>query len=764
MSAALTAAEQAIIAEEQALVRDVQARLAAHMAEVRTSSDFDSELLALRDQLQETRAEDHAMLVEHMTRLAALRSAQDRERVFPADPSNPYFAHLRLTDVLRGRERVRDVLVGRRAFIDSRQGVQIVDWRNSPISRIYYCYAAGDDYEEVFAGEVQRGTVDVRRTVTIADGELLRVRDGDTVLVRTADGWQREAASRSRLAGGVGSALRAPGTLGGKPDDRLPEITALIDPEQFRIISGARSGVVIIRGGAGTGKTTIALHRAAFLHFEDPRKFAAKRMLVITPGDALRRYVAGVLPSLDVAGVAIRTFSSFAHETVKRLVPALKKRKPTDDTPIGARRLKRHPFLLNQLDEVVLAEARAWDSAIAEAGGDAVLRAWVSRRNLPVMVRLERTREWAEQNAQRAGLEGSRRVALRKVFDQARKELGDPVETWAELLTNRSRLAAGLAEAGADYYQWELDQLVNTAALQVDDPLDLADFDASHRQGVDGRDLDDGDIRGRLDVDDAALLMRICQVKYGRMTGPSGQQARFEHVVVDEAQDHSPLCIQVLCGLVPEGGPVTLAGDTAQRLVLDNGFADWDELAERLHLKAHVLPPLSVTYRSTRQVMALARHVLGPLAREDAPRDAHDGAPVELLRFAEQGEAVGFLADALRSLRDRERRASVALVARTPEVAEVYYQGLKRAQVPGLRRVRRQDFEFSPGIDVTDVMQIKGLEYDYVVLLEATAGHFPRTDEARFQLHVIMTRAAHQLWLVCSDTPSLLLPDDLVGR
>ncbi|MCA9544874.1 MAG: ATP-binding domain-containing protein, partial [Myxococcales bacterium] len=258
-------------------------------------------------------------------------------------------------------------------------------------------------------------------------------------------------------------------------------------------------------------------------------------------------------------------------------------------------------------------------------------------------------------------------------------------------------------------------------------------------------------------------LLRICQLKFGSMTGPSGQKLRFAHVVVDEAQDLSPLSIQVLCGLVPPDGPVTLAGDTAQRLVLDNGFADWDELAERLHLKAHVLPPLAVTYRSTRQVMALARHVLGPLAREEAPRDARDGAPVELLRFPEQGEAVGFLADALKSLLARERRSTVALVARTPEVADVYYQGLKRAQVPALRRVRQQDFDFSAGVDVTDVMQIKGLEYDYVVALEATAGHYPSTDEARFQLHVIMTRAAHQLWLVCSDTPSLLLPESLTG-
>ena len=94
-----------------------------------------------------------------------------------------------------------------------------------------------------------------------------------------------------------------------------------------------------IRGGAGTGKTTIALHRAAWLHFEDPKRYAPRNMLMVTPGDALARYVAGVLPTLDVAGVPIRKFGQWALETLRRLWPRLGKRKLTSDTPTEAKRL-----------------------------------------------------------------------------------------------------------------------------------------------------------------------------------------------------------------------------------------------------------------------------------------------------------------------------------------------------------------------------------------------------------------------------------------
>ncbi len=754
----LTAAEEAAIAEEAALLARIQAELARHEAKRMGAADFDAELVALRDQIAESRAEDHAALVEHMTRLAALRAAQDRDADLAADPLCPYFAHLRL----RENGEVRDVLIGRRAYIDTRADVRIVDWRNSPVSRIYYCYDQGDDFEEVFAGERRRGMVELRRTVTISGGRLVRVRDGDNVLVHHADGWARQSAERSRLAGGAGAAIRAPSERFGRGgrDQRLPEITALIDPEQFRAITADRSGVVVVRGGAGTGKTTIALHRVAFLHFQDKKRYQPNKLLVITPGDALLRYVSRVLPALDVGGVKVKTFPGWAQQTVKALIPDLRKRKFTDETPMGARRLKRHPALLKMLERAVQDEARALDEVLEDAGGRPLLDAWVKRRNLPPAQRVDATLKWLEGPGRKEL--GGRHVGARNTLKAAARDLCDPVETWAALLTDRGRLERGFRQAGEKPWDWELDQLVETVSAQSEDPMDLAALDPEYRAGIDGRAVDHGEIRGRLDHDDLAILLRICQLKYGRLSGPSGSVFSFEHVMVDEAQDLSPMTIQVLTQAVRPGGPVTLAGDTAQRLYLDGGFGDWDVLVKDLGLRANILPPLAISYRSTRQVMGLARHVLGPIAPDMEMRDAHEGAPVELLRFDEMGEAVAFLADALKSLRGRERRSSVALVSRTPEVAEQYYQGLRRAEVPDLRRVRHQDFEFTPGIDVTDVFQIKGLEYDYVVVLEATADQWPDALDARHLLHVAATRAAYQLWLVASDTPSPLLPPELI--
>jgi DNA helicase-2/ATP-dependent DNA helicase PcrA len=100
------------------------------------------------------------------------------------------------------------------------------------------------------------------------------------------------------------------------------------------------------------------------------------------------------------------------------------------------------------------------------------------------------------------------------------------------------------------------------------------------------------------------------------------------------------------------------------------------------------------------------------------------------------------------------------VLARYPEQADAYYAGLQRAEVPRLRRVRRDDFAFQPGIDVTEVSQVKGLEFDYVVMVDVNAASYPDNRESRHLLHIGATRAAHQLWLVPAGDASPLIPAD----
>jgi len=102
----------------------------------------------------------------------------------------------------------------------------------------------------------------------------------------------------------------------------------------------------------------------------------------------------------------------------------------------------------------------------------------------------------------------------------------------------------------------------------------------------------------------------------------------------------------------------------------------------------------------------------------------------------------------------KEHLASVAVLTPSRALSALYYRGLANGEVPRLRQVENQDFTFAPGVEVTEIEQVKGLEFDYVVVIEASVANFPDTPAARRRLHVAATRAVHQLWLTSIGTPS----------
>jgi DNA helicase-2/ATP-dependent DNA helicase PcrA len=261
-----------------------------------------------------------------------------------------------------------------------------------------------------------------------------------------------------------------------------------------------------------------------------------------------------------------------------------------------------------------------------------------------------------------------------------------------------------------------------------------------------------------LEPEDDPLLLRAFQLRVGPLRGRDRRPLRYRHLAIDELQDFSPLEVSVLLGCLADPPSLTLAGDAQQQIGPRGGFSSWSGFLTRLGLPGAAVETLRVSYRSTREIVAFADALLGDLREEEsAPSATRSGPPVELFRFADRGQCVAFLVDALRELARREPRASVALLTPSRDLSRLYHRGLEDADLPRLRRVSEQDFSFLPGIEVTEVEQAKGLEFDYVVLLDATEERYPDAPEARRRLHVGATRAIHQLWLTAVGTPSPLL-------
>ncbi len=672
-----------IVDQELALLEAVHRALAGEVPDRTASaqSELVRELERLRSLLVSGQEQkDQLALLEQWDRSnALLRQLQASASAPRVDRDSPYFAHLRLLE--GGRER--DVCLGKATCI--RDGVRIVDWRNAPISRLFYRYQQGEPYEEELGGRTASGEVTARRTVSIRAAELQRVDAPEGSFSRSlADGaWTQLRDGGPRLSGGEGTALRSSGERPGlRSDKRLPEIASLLDTDQFELISRPGSGFLVVRGSAGSGKTTVALHRIAFLAFSDP-EIDSTRTLFLTLSPALRDYVSHVLPGLGVQRARVSTFQQWARSLRRRLLPDL----PVairEHTPDMVRRLKLHPALA------------------------------------PIL----------EQHVRRHPGPATAAQAL---------------DDWTSVLSNAPILEEGFARHAPD-------------SLGSDDLGQAADWCRARHEELTAWLEGDEDAPAALDPEDDALLLRVWQLRVGPLPNRRKQPLSYRHVAVDEVQDFSPLELRVVLDCLDERTSVTLAGDTQQQISLHGGSHSWRRLLEWLDLPEPDVQTLHVTYRSTRPIMEFGRAVLGPLWEEDSAADTpRDGPPVEVLRFEDHGGCVAFLAEALRRLAREEPLASVAVLTSGEAMTDLYAGGLEDAEVPRVRRVERQRFSFSPGVEVTEVEQAKGLEFDYVVLVDVGAAAYPVQPSARRRLHVGATRAVHQLWVTHVGEPSPLL-------
>lgn len=787
--------ERRIVSEEVEILARLREHLQENEAEWR-GAHYDDALLELRDSLTEAHEDEVAQIVTQMSSIASLSAHRQtrKENGASLDPESPYFGHMRVLQ--EGRER--DILIGNKTLVGSKLPFPIIDWRHAPISRVFYCYREGDEYEEEIGGREVEGEILAHRRLMILKGALVRIECGQGVFQWAGTNWARVDDEAPALGGGEGTALRPGGLealeLGtghatiAQDDKHLKAITGLIDPRQFELITRPDSGVVVIDGGAGSGKTTIALHRTAYLTYRDPEHFAPERMMAVVYNKALAAYVSHLLPALGVSGVRIEVFDDLVSDLRRQHYPS-QNAEYTFNTPTTVVRFKQHPAAHGYLADYVnfqLVELRkGLEEVLAETEGrQDALAAWDALDGEPATQRIAQYTKWVQnkgviKGVPRKDLDWLTAQRLTAHVDQIWPNVTHPHElvlSWYEeaflsldrLREVMNRLAPGtFSEAqltevrdrafryyseAEDFRNWRLD----VKAGEV--PAKDAGGESGLGEGTDGVSAVSPP---QMDREDDTLMLLLYVMTVGALRSKKKRPLKVAHLMVDEAQDLGPLDLRVLIGLTTDQHSVTLAGDTDQRMILNNSFTKWEEVLTHLDLESTAIEPLQVGYRSTEEIMAFARSVLGPLATERPWVPTRKGVPVQLVRFTDPGQAVASLSDHLLKLIRKEPGASVALISRYPAQADLYYEGFSKADLPLLHRVVDQDFTFKPGIEVTDINQVKGLEFDYVVILDADHVTYPDDDASRYMLHIGATRAAHQLWLVSCRAPSPVLPADL---
>lgn len=767
--------ELSFIKEEEDTLRRLQVEVADQIKDT-LRDDIIREIAELSDAIPHANSDDLPQVKAQLSRLDAVLKHIDSVHTGTLDVMNPYFGHMRLAD----GSGIKDLYLGSQIYRSTTTGIQIIDWKTSPIARIYFLYEDGDAYEEEIEGRLFEGEIVFKRILRIVEGRIQEIQSGDRRYIKhRSDQWEAGDANRYLLRGGAGSAPRPLNTssikpgLGAEANDTLrsskylPEITGLIDPNQFELITQPESGVVAIQGVAGSGKTTVALHRVAWLHFQDPERFQAERMLVMVFNKALATYVSKVLPSLGVPHVQIEYYESWISQLRSRLYSGHLPRKYNEHTPVSAIRFKKHPVLFQLIDRFIEQKESQLDSVLSELNEQQPYREILTElMALPLITKVYTVYEW---------LEGKRLIqhcdpsipdpiknrlfrAIHQLIDPEKDRMQTLLEYWEDLFTNYGFLLSAFKAESDDLSSSQLDETFSWLKKQ---------FSAlSNKEQVSRKDLVEimGDVQHSetpdivLDAEDDPILVYLYQRLLKPIDRKNRKRLQFEHIMIDEVQDFSPVELAVLLNMAKDPLSLTLAGDVNQKIIRESGFKTWETTFSSLGIKGQKVSALRIGYRSTYEIMEFAFSILGDLSDTREFIATRHGPPVESIRFSNQGELIQFLSRGLIETLTYEPMASVAVICPTPESSREYYDLMKNLEIPDLRLIADQDFPFEPGVDVTDVRQVKGLEFDYVVMLDVDNDHYPNDRYSRFLLHVAASRAAHQLWILNHRSPSPLLP------
>jgi DNA helicase-2/ATP-dependent DNA helicase PcrA len=753
------------ISEELAILKRVQEAVRAKaIRSAPDMADVDRRLVELRDEAASAAAHDLPALFDQLNVHQALSKIDFRDEL--PNMYAPYFAHMRLQE---NDGRVRDILIGHRTFIDNERDVTIIDWKNAPLAKVFFTCMQGDEFSQKLPGRTIDGMMLARRIITFERGELIGVMSPDrNILFNETDGWRvDEGDHQPHLRGGSGAADRGQSFGTGRTGQRIPDVSALLDRTQFDLLNRAEDEHLLVLGGAGSGKTTVALHRLASVHAKSPRMFAQDRMMVIVPDIGLCLLSRRILKSLGLSRVRVGTFEEWIADESRRVLKAI----PNlicQATPYSVTKLKRHPALLEVFPDLMRHRMETFAEQFARLMPFAIewIPSFLETAGQNLKQKLERAERSllnfiVETNASSEDELSNRRFAIQKAFESFHLQMMNFDTDRQYLFSNRELMERVVASSDGGLLVESVDATLRHTAKQFAPPDFTADMVGTGDNsiialdGVDVRDEEQDEYRGTIDIEDCSVVFMLLHYYTGQFTTRHGALGQYMHMVIDEAQEMAPVELQVLGHALSSDASVTIAGDAAQQTDPSTTFAAWSAVMQQLRIGHVGGVQLETNYRSPRPVADFARLVLGPLAPTVAPKVKREGVPVLKSRFSDIGHAAIVLREALEELVYAEPRASVAVICRDHETITVFEEVLKT--VPRVRIVRDGRFSFDPGIDITEVSQVKGLEFDYVVIPDATVANYPDQADSRRIMHVAATRAMHQLWVIAVGNPSPII-------
>jgi DNA helicase-2/ATP-dependent DNA helicase PcrA len=666
----------------------------------------------------------------------------------------PYFARV---DFREGESKVlQNFYIGKVSLLREEDNEPLItDWR-APVSNLYYEGRIGKAAYECPDGTVS-GEISLKRQYTIEKAELKEIYDID---ITTNDDF-----------------LQA--SLGSSKDNRLKDIVSTIQAEQNRVIRADMWKPLVVQGAAGGGKTTIALHRIAYLLYNHENTLSPKNFMIIAPNRFFLSYISEVLPDLGVENVIQTTFEDLAldiigskykirspHEKLALFIEGLDDQSEEYKKLIGRiSRFKSSLHFMNAIRRYIydielnfLPREDFKIDTVTLLSYEQLQKLFINEYSyLPIMKRINELKKnlinTLKQN-KGAVLEDVEHNFDMQIEDIRRnmKDCPERRQRIIELAERRDALLEKIKKESKTLIRNYIDK------IKVQTPIEYYNIFISGSEAF--REYCRKSIHenfaeevrkytveiinsGSLEIEDLAPLMFIKYLIFGLE-----DKLSTRHVLIDEAQDFSLFQIYVLKRII-NSSSFTILGDLSQGIHSYRGIQNWMDLEKYIFKDSNMsFLTLEQSYRTTVEIMEAANKVIKTLQDEQLPLAKPVIRHGEAVSVSEMKDLQEIAEDIKVKVEDAIKVGykSLAIICKTlKECKEMKSQLQKLNLKAGL--ITGAEKEYSGGVVIIPSYLVKGLEFDVVIVANASKKSYKREELDVKLLYIAMTRPLHKLYI-----------------
>lgn len=645
--------------------------------------------------------------------------------------NSPYFA--RIDFKFQDEDEYENIYIGRSSLIDDNSSeIYVYDWR-SPISSIFYRFGIGEAFYEAPSGKIT-GEVNLKRQYEISNGKLEYFFDADIQII---DEFLRKMLSQNTSS-------------------KMKTIVETIQKDQDMIIRNMEMDLMMVQGVAGSGKTSVALHRAAYLMYQGlSDKLSSNNILIISPNTLFEQYISNVLPELGEKNVNSKTFEELIFNILNG--PKIETRNELLETLLSSNNnLIKSSMEFKFSSEFV---------EILNRFINDLPRRWIDFKDVYYDGKHISNRQLSKNrilNEKRSTTLSSRLKHLEaSILEEVHKNHKNRLEKLTDFVTTYKEHSFELEETARMLSIYESTRLVKKIRKFTElNPLELyrklftnKSYFYSLSNGIDlPENIEDilgftfknlnNDVLSYWD----AVALSFLNLKLNTNNGYS----EIRQIVIDEAQDYYPIHFEILNLLFPKSR-YTILGDINQTIVKQESLSLYERVNKILCKKKSTLITMDKSFRSTSEILEFSKKFLNDEFKINS-FSRKGNAPI-VHSSSTLAELKDNIINEIKTSRENNYK-SIGLICKTEKEASSLYEILK--DEIQIKLIKSDSMATLDGTFIIPIYLSKGLEFDSVLILNTDKNTYYSKDDKNL-LYIACTRALHRLSLFYTGEISPLL-------